>query len=210
MVRGIAVFDLDGTLLRGDTVCELLARPLARLPEMKRFERLTEEAEIANARKQMALWYDGVSVETLHSYLDDAIWAPGAREAIRELQRGNILVAIASITWRFAVGWFASQLSVRHYLGTDINEDGSIAHVWPRDKARWLNELVRDYEVSSNQVAAIGDSWGDTDMLMAAHLSFFVGHTPLPGLSSAIHLPHGDLRAISKRILDAWHPDRFA
>ncbi len=33
-IRGLAVFDLDGTLLRGDTVCEVLAKPLDRLVEM--------------------------------------------------------------------------------------------------------------------------------------------------------------------------------
>jgi phosphoserine phosphatase len=32
--HGLVVFDLDGTLLRGQTVCEVLAAPLGRLDEM--------------------------------------------------------------------------------------------------------------------------------------------------------------------------------
>ena len=204
MIRGIAVFDLDGTLLRGDTVCELLAKPLSRLAQMRQFETLTQEAEIADARTQMARWYEGHSQDSLQNYLKEAKWAPGALQAVRELQQGNVLVAIASITWKFAVQWFADQLSVRHYIGTDIKEDGVIAHVWPRDKAQWLLDLVRHYEVSRSQVAAIGDSWGDAEMLRVANLSFFVGKTPLPGLSSATHLPNADLRTVSQSILEAW------
>lgn len=35
---GLAVFDLDGTLLRGPTVCEVLARTLGRLDRMRQLE----------------------------------------------------------------------------------------------------------------------------------------------------------------------------
>ena len=38
MKRGpirLAAFDLDGTLLRGETVCEAIARPLGRLERMQ-------------------------------------------------------------------------------------------------------------------------------------------------------------------------------
>lgn len=58
--RGLVVFDLDGTVLRGPTVCELLARPLGRLREMESFETLTSEAEIARARAEMVHWYAGI------------------------------------------------------------------------------------------------------------------------------------------------------
>jgi hypothetical protein len=36
---GLAVFDLDGTLLRGPTVCEVLARALGRLDRLWQLER---------------------------------------------------------------------------------------------------------------------------------------------------------------------------
>ena len=40
---GLVVFDLDGTLLRGPTVCEVLAARLGRLQAMKAFELLTSQ-----------------------------------------------------------------------------------------------------------------------------------------------------------------------
>jgi hypothetical protein len=44
--QGIAAFDLDGTLLRVPTVCEILAKPLDRLEAMRRFEAFTAERDI--------------------------------------------------------------------------------------------------------------------------------------------------------------------
>jgi hypothetical protein len=37
----LAAFDLDGTLLRGVTVCGALTRPLGRLDQMQEFEQLS-------------------------------------------------------------------------------------------------------------------------------------------------------------------------
>lgn len=210
MFRGVVVFDLDGTLLRGDTVCEVLAKPLGRAAEMRQFERLSTEAEIIDARSEMARWYEGHTIETLRAHLRNARWAPGAHEAVRELRRANVLVAIASITWKFAVEWFADQLGVERCLGTDIGPDGAIIHVWGRDKGRWLDELIAGYEVSPTRSAAVGDSRGDIEMLRAAELSFLVGKTTLPELPSTTHLPEADLRAVSERILREWADEASA
>jgi HAD superfamily phosphoserine phosphatase-like hydrolase len=203
MIRGIAVFDLDGTLLRGDTVCEVLAKPLGRLSEMRGFEQLETEASVADARAQMVEWYRGHTVEALEAHLCEARWAPGAHEAIQQLQEANVVVAIASITWKFAVRWFAARLNVAHHLGTDVGADGKITHVWGRDKARWLRDLSASYSVAVERTAAVGDSRGDTEMLAEARLRFFVGRVP-PVLASVVHLPGADLRRVSERIVEAW------
>ena len=76
-IRGLAVFDLDGTLLRGDTVCEVLAKPLDRLVEMKQFEGFTEEHDITAAREQMVGWYKVRTTSELLAELRRASWAPG-------------------------------------------------------------------------------------------------------------------------------------
>jgi HAD superfamily phosphoserine phosphatase-like hydrolase len=178
--RGIVAFDLDGTLLRGETVCEVLAKPLGRIDQMRAFERYQSEAEIADARRQMMAWYEGHTHEALCGHLRNATWAPGACRAVRDLQKANILVAIASITWRFAVEWFADQLNIRHLLGTDLSSEGEITHVWGRDKAQWLEDLASRYKISRHRIAAVGDSRGDAEMLQAAHLRFFVGAVPSP------------------------------
>jgi phosphoserine phosphatase len=201
---GLVVFDLDGTLLRGPTVCEVLAEPLRRLDEARQFERASTQDDIAVGRAAMAGWYRGVPMSALLSSLESAEWAPGAAEGIATLRRHRIEVAIASITWRFAVGWFAQRLGVRWHLGTDLMESGDIAHVWPADKGPWLRGLATALNVPADRVAAVGDSRGDIDLLRAASLRVFVGVTVPADLENVEHFPQANMGDVATRIVEAW------
>jgi HAD superfamily phosphoserine phosphatase-like hydrolase len=202
--RGVVAFDLDGTLLRGPTVCELLAQPLGRVAEMRRFEALSSEAEIAAAREEMARWYEGRTPAELCAALDAARWAPGAREGVALLQANGVEVVIASITWSFAVEWLADRLGVSRSLGTELEPGGRVAHVWPRDKPRWLDSVLSALGVPRARVAAVGDSGSDTDLLAAAALRFFVGRDAPPSLRGLVHRPEGDIEQIAREILAHW------
>lgn len=201
--RGIVAFDLDGTLLRGPTVSELIAGGLGRLEQMRRFERFKQETELIVAREEIARWYAEKPVPTLLSYLKGAKWAPGAQEAIARLQEQGIHVVILSITWQDAVEWFASKLNVADVLGTQHLPCGEIVHVFGRDKARYLRELTATARIARNRVAAVGDSLGDVEMLLEADLRFFVG-MEAPALGAVIHLPDADLNVVADAILEAW------
>lgn len=120
------------------------------------------------------------------------------------MQDAQVEVAIASITWKFAVQWFAEQLNVKHYIGTDLSPRGEIVHVWGRDKARWLQELAASYGASPDRTAAVGDSNGDVDMLRVATLRFFVGVQPVADLDTVIHLPEADLRVVAEHVIHEW------
>jgi len=202
--RGVVAFDLDGTLLRGPTVCELLAEPLGRLAEMRRFETLAAEAEIAAARREMARWYEGRTPAQLCAGLEAAHWAPGAREGVALLQSHGVEVVIASITWRFAVEWVAERLGVARVLGTKLEADGGVRDVWPRDKARWLEDVRAELALPPERVAAVGDSGSDAELLSAASLRFYVGAGPPPDVPALAHRPGGDLLAIARETLAGW------
>jgi HAD superfamily phosphoserine phosphatase-like hydrolase len=204
MRRGLVAFDLDGTLLRGPTVCELLAAPLGRLAEMRRFEALSSEREIAAAREEMARWYEGRTPAELCAALEAATWAPGAREGVALLQASGVEVAIASITWSFAVEWVAERLGVARTLGTRLEPGGAVGHVWPRDKAAWLERVLRELEVPAARAAAVGDSGSDAELLATAELRFFVGRGPAPSLSGLLHRPGGDIEQITREVLARW------
>ena len=200
---GLVVCDLDGTLLRGSTVCEVLAARLGRLEEMRSFEALTQEHEIARARAELVRWYNIVSRRELVSFLQAAQLAPGAHEGIAQLQRAGVEVAIASITWKFAVDWFAAQLGVTRTLGTGLGEDGAIQHIWPRHKADWLRDLASRLTVPYERTAAVGDSPGDFAMLGAAGLRFFVGVEP-PRDMTCVHIPRANVLDVAECILARW------
>lgn len=202
--RGIVVFDLDGTLLRGRTICEMLAEPLGRSSEMQLFEGLTTEPEIAKSRAEMASWYRGMTISELCVPLEGATWGPGVSEAVRVLRANGIEVAIASITWRFAVEWLAARIGVSRILGTTLGSAGTITHVWPRDKGAYVRALSEELDVQPQRIAAVGDSMNDQHLLSAASLRFFVGTGVPPPIPGVLHRPHGDILGIVREIIDFW------
>jgi phosphoserine phosphatase len=102
------------------------------------------------------------------------------------------------------VQWFARELGVTALLGTDLNSDGTISHVWKNDKADWLRHLMMEHALPLNRVAAVGDTVLVVPMLQAAGLPFFVGARVPPELEWVIHVPGADLRVIADQILAAW------
>jgi len=197
----LVAFDLDGTLIRADTCCEALARPLGRLERMREFERRTTVEDIAAARAEMATWYGDTPRAALCAPLAAVPLAPGVREGFRLLRERGIRTAIISVTWDFAVAWFARELGADHYVGTGLAADGRITHFWPEDKARWLAALAGRLGTGLDAVAAVGDSAGDLPMLRIVGTPFFVGRTLPAGLTSFAHCPDGDIGRIVRHII---------
>lgn len=110
----LVAFDLDGTLLRGDTVCLAIATCLGRRARMLELERLTSREDIRRAREEMADWYRSAPMRDLAASLETLQLAPGTREGCELLKQCGIHTAIVSITWEFAVA------HVARMLGADI------------------------------------------------------------------------------------------
>ena len=200
----LAAFDLDGTLLRGDTVCEAIARGLGRLDRMLELEGLgfTQLEQIRAGREEMASWYAASTAQELCSYLDSMHLAPGAREGLGLLKEHGFKIAIVSITWEFAVEWFANRLGADYFVGTRLSPDGVITHFLPEDKPTWLQRLATDLGAGMDDVVAVGDSGGDTEMLLAGGHPYWVGTSvPKPLMGKARHLPDGDILEIARQIV---------
>ncbi|MDP9353175.1 MAG: HAD-IB family phosphatase [Chloroflexota bacterium] len=196
----LVAFDLDGTLIRGDTVCQAIARAMGHLERMNELELLTRLDDIAAARTELGGYYASATKEQLLSYLERCKLAPGAEEGFALLRYHKVRTAIVSITWTFAVERFARKLGADYWVGTGLSEDGHIEHFWPEDKARWVRDLMRDLGLRREQVAAVGDSWGDVEMLRAVGHPFYVGES-LPDGLEAMHVSHGDMLEVAQRVL---------
>ncbi len=197
----LVAFDLDGTLIRGDTVCQAIAREMGHLERMNELERLTALEDIAAARSELVSYYASETREQLLSHVERCKLAPGAEEGFALLRYHKVRTAIVSITWTFAVEWFARKLGADYWVGTRLSEDGHVDHFWPEDKARWVRDLMRDLGLRRGQVAAVGDSWGDAQMLRTVGHPFYLGET-LPSGLEATHCPSGDIAEVTRRILD--------
>jgi HAD superfamily phosphoserine phosphatase-like hydrolase len=196
----LVAFDLDGTLLRRQTVCEILADSLGTSERMREFEQLSRPEDIRQAREEMVQWYRSQPLSRFCSCLHKAHLAPGVREGIALLKQHGIHLVLLSLTWEFAGAWFAQQWGIEYFVGTRLSEAGKITHVWPEDKARWLLQFTNHLQLDPKQVAAVGDSSGDLPMLHFAGYPIFVGKTLPEGLPPEAHDPEGNIYTIAQRI----------
>ena len=195
----IAAFDLDGTLLRGQTVAEAIAMGIGRIGRMREFEQLG-----SSQIEEMAEWYSSFTFSDLCKHLTAIRVAPGIDEGFALLHDHGFKLAIVSLTWEFAVEGFANRLGADYSVGTALSSGGLITHFWPQDKELWLMGLAAKLGVDMKDVAAVGDSGGDIPMLLSVGNRYWVGEAIPPQLEGkVIHEPTGDIRLVAHRIVEA-------
>ena len=197
----LVAFDVDGTLLRGLTICECIAAGIGKQKEMQAFEQLTSTVEIAAARTKMVSWYRSHDRATLLQHVQTAALAAGAHEGVANLKRAGVQVALVSITWQFAVEWLAIELGADWAVGTQWCADDEIVHFWPADKATWLAGRAIELGLHPAEIAAVGDSAGDLPMLKYAGVGYFVGRDPADLPSHVKHWPAADISDIVRDLL---------
>ena len=203
MTIKLAVFDVDGTLLRGDTLCQTIARGIGRYERMTEFEGASNRDEVIAAREEMAGWYIAAGRDRVTELAGGANLAPGAVEGVGMLRDAGVHVAFASMTWTIALATVASRLGVADYMGTALDFDtGEITHSWSRRKVDYLTDILSDHKLSTAQSAAVGDTGNDVPMLSAAGVGVFVGadNPDEPGIH---HMPGADIRSVAELILRA-------
>ncbi len=201
----LVVVDFDGTLSRGSTICEVLAESLSKLPRMKEIELLKTKEEFTAAREEMAPWWDSMSEEDIAKSLQGVKLAPGRKEAFTLFREHGVVIAIASITCRFAIEHFAKAWGIEHFIGTHTLNSGEIEHVWAEQKAQFIQKLSSQLEIPLTRIAAIGDSSGDFDMLNIAGEAIFVGSSAQQCSNNWLHLPNANIVEIAKYLIEKWH-----
>jgi phosphoserine phosphatase len=197
----LAAFDLDGTLTRGDTVCETIGRHMGHLRRVRALEALCgkrrDRDSIRLLRTELASYYRASTRTRICSFLSSLTLAAGALEGFDLLRRSGVTTAIVSITWELAAEWLAQKLGADHHVGTRFLDDGSIDHFWPEDKGVWLERLMLKFGLGRHETAAVGDSWLDMAMFDVVDHAIYVG-PGLPPHPRVLHVPNGDICEIAR------------
>ena len=198
----LAIFDVDGTLLRGDTACLWIARKINRYERMKELENSSTKQQVADSQREMAGWYTGMSPEYLMGDMKDFPWAPGIHEGIKMLQDAGVTVALASIGWDFVQEKIASLFGIEHILASTLDfETLEIGHALDVHKAEYANKLSGELNIPLSQIAGIGDRPNDFYLLESCGLGIYVGPKPPPPDKHFTHLPNADIRDVATAII---------
>jgi phosphoserine phosphatase len=154
---------------------------------------------VAAARETMAEWYRSYTHEELTAGLSDLTLASGSEEAFALLRGHGVVTAIVSITWSFAVQWFAKRLGADYAHGTRL-VDGRVEHAWPADKGRWLRGLIARLDLPQQAVAAVGDSEGDRELLEAAGIRYCVGGRKVD-VAEVVHMPRASMLEVAQQLV---------
>ena len=81
----LVAFDLDGTLLRGESVWEAIARGIGRLERVREMERIDPARieEITAAREESAGWYSSFTNDELLEHVSPIRVAPELMMGLR-------------------------------------------------------------------------------------------------------------------------------
>ena len=182
----VIVFDLDGTLLRGTSVCLLLAQWLDREGEVSELERAFSAHEISNSviADTSAAWLSGRSMDEAWRVLMDGTWIEGMAETFQVLTAARVSLLLGTITWSFAAEMLREPHGFAAVSGTEMRAaDGVLSGVVSRyfdehDKVRFVEEWCAQNGYSMGQVAAIGDSRSDVPLFGCVGLSIALNATP--------------------------------
>lgn len=211
--NGLVIFDVDGTLIRERTVCEVIASRIGKSERMDWLEKhagtpstsidLPPNQSVIDAREEMADWYIEAGREAVDSFLPHVTWASGAHAGVKSLIDAGWLVAIASLTWSFGVQRITADLGITELTAPTLDWDSKqIDHMFAEDKAKYLQQMVAKHNISSDRVWAVGDSGGDIPMLKASSRGVFVGYSD-PQIPGVVHMPAGGIDAVAELILAA-------
>jgi len=183
--KAVAV-DLDGTLIRGTTVCLHLGDWIGHRSVIEDLERRFASGEITNAQvaEGDAPYYAGLSLGEISAALSSVPLLDDIYEGVQLLNRAGIITLLCTVTWSFAATLIGDRFGFQAVSGCVMgaNQSGRLSgrveeHFEPEDKVEFIRAACAPAGITTDQVVAIGDGRSDLPMFAAAGFSVAVNGT---------------------------------
>jgi len=203
----LASFDLDGTLTRGVTTSQHLARRLGHLAEMQAIEAAYACGKASNAQVALvdARRYRGLCPADIERMLDDIPVVDGIGETVAALARQGIPAVISTLAWSAVAGVFARRYGFVAWCGPrlEVGADGCYtggvaAHAEDIDKPRFVDRIAKAHGIALHEVFHVGDARSDIPLFRAA--GYALGFNAVPEVAG-----YCDAMVESECLLDVLH-----
>jgi phosphoserine phosphatase len=205
----LALFDLDGTLTTERSAWEYIHRRLGVWDgQAEKFQQAYLRREISYdefCRLDAAIW-KGMKVSEVKGILGEIPLQPGAGELIAYLREKGVGLGIISSGLSFLSERIKEEFGFDYAVANDLQtEDGILTggiriNVHYDQKAEWVEDARRRFQLEKEDVFAVGDSSGDIPF---PGCGFSIALIALPGTRGGCYgLPPCDLRDL----IPFWSP----
>lgn len=185
----LVAFDLDGTLVEGEFMSHLAEVSLDRA-RGHQLRHLTQQAlggtdEWGRNYRQRVALLSGMEVVELQRRYRELPIIEGAKEMVVALRTQGCEVAIITGAWSRYAEDVAEQLSIAYCFATEWEEsEGRLTGrvrtlpLDPYEKLSALRRLMESLQLTTDEVAVVGDGYNDIEMMKEAGCSISLHATP--------------------------------
>ncbi len=176
----LVIFDLDGTLTQERSIWEYIHKQLGKwygFAEEHQKKFLAGEISYDRFCELDAEVWKGMQVEALAEIVRTVPFHPGVDELIGHLKHKGLKLAMVSSGLSLLSSWVHHRYGFDYSVSNDLlHENGTLTgkvriQVYFDKKAEWVEKILKQFGVKSEEMIAIGDSRGDLDLFRMAGLS---------------------------------------
>ncbi len=190
----VACFDLDGTLVKGTSTGQHLAKKIGHAKEMEAIETLYRCGKASNADVAAldGKYYSGYTIADIHQFLEDIPTVEHIEETVEYLTTRGIPSLVCTLAWSFVAEYFANRYGFSGWSGPDLRVDSAgvftgevLFDFHETDKPVFVNDYCKQKGVKMNEVFHVGDSRSDIPLFDAVGFSVaFNGDKPVKSIAS--------------------------
>jgi phosphoserine phosphatase len=201
--KKLLIADMDSTVVTSETLDEIAAHAGLKDKIAPITERaMRGEIDFEKALRERVALLKGLDEEILQKTLDDTVLSTGAATLIGTMKKHGATCVLVSGGFTFFTEAIAKRAGFHHHHGNVLEVakgklTGKVKNpVLDRGaKKNFLEQYIRDLNLTPDDALAIGDGSNDLPMLEAAGLG--IGYHPKPLLKATLEncILHGDLTA---------------
>lgn len=183
MQNKLAVFDLDSTLLDGESINVVLESILTDSDQKKKLEMIRSmgmsgELDLETSLKQRIDFFEGLSLTKLNQICQKIAWTQGAQETIRKLKEEGYLTICLSGGFRTVSRRVISELDMDAYCCNTLEHENNVLTgkisgqlMSHQSKGHALCKIQRELDISPENTLVVGDGANDLSMFECAGTS---------------------------------------
>jgi phosphoserine phosphatase len=169
----LVIFDLDGTLTQERSIWEYIHKQLGKwygFAEEYQNQFLAGEISYEEFCERDAQVWKGMRVEELLEIVKTVPFYPGVEELINYLKQKGLKLSMVSSGLSLLTNWVHQKYGFDYSVSNDLLHGNGVLtgkvkiQVYFDKKAEWVEKILKQFGVRSEEVIAIGDSKGDIDM----------------------------------------------